>query len=268
MGNICVIGPRGSGKTTYLAALAYWPDQTENSQIDIQPLNDESRELVDKAENIVRQSMTLEGTRIPEEGKIDNLPYYSFNIEAKLSFWSKKESIQLNARDYPGEFFEGITEPKADTTYEEFIEECLMDDVVGCLILLTAWEGSNDDFYDRVMAKFLELMDERNRANNFRLAIVLSKCERGELWPGRIDPKVELFKRHLPRMTTKLQKKMPPNNLRFYAVSTFGVLGRNDPRPNRIDEIGLRRQASVLRDERNWTPYNMITPLYWLSRGK
>lgn len=269
MGNICVIGPRGSGKTTYLAALAYWPDKSETNQVEIQPLNDESRDLVDKAENIVRQGMAVEGTRLENVGTVDELPYYSFNIEAKSSFWKKKESIQLNARDYPGEVFENIAEPNlADSVHQEFIDECLIDDVTGCLILLTAWEGSNDNFYDRVLGRFLELMDERDRAENLRLAIALSKCERGELWPGRIDPETEIFMRHLPRMTTTLRQKMPPQNLRFYAISTFGVLGKNDPRPNRVDELGLERRASVLRDERSWNPYNMITPLYWLSRGK
>ena len=269
MGNICVIGPRNSGKTTYLAALAYWPDKSETNQVEIQPLNDESRDLVEKAENIIRQGSAVEPTRVEEVGSVDQLPYYSFNIEAKLSFWSKKESIQLNARDYPGEIFEKIAEPNlADSIHEEFIDECLMNDVTGCLILLTAWEGSKDNFYERVMNKFLELMDMHDRAENLRLAIALSKCERGELWPGRIDPETELFKRHLPRMTNTLRKKMPMKNLNFYAISTFGVLARNDPRPNRIDEIGLNRRASTLRDESAWKPYNMIAPLYWLSRGK
>ncbi|MFW6316602.1 MAG: hypothetical protein ACOC1Z_05850 [Cyanobacteriota bacterium] len=269
MGNICVIGPRGSGKTTYLAALAYWPDKSETSKIEIQPLNDESRGLVDAAENIVRQGEALEATRIADLGTVDQLPYYSFNIEAKLSFWSRKESIQLNARDYPGEIFEKIAEPNnADAVHEEFIDECLMKDVVGCLILLTAWEGKNDTFYDRVMGKFLELMDERDRASNLRLAIAMSKCERGELWPGRIDPETEIFKRYLPRMTNTLKRKLSPDHLRFYALSTFGVLGRNDPRPNRVDLLASQRRGSVLRDEKSWQPYNMIPPLYWLSRGK
>ena len=34
MGNICIIGPTGAGKTTYLAGLAYWPEKTNpNFQI-------------------------------------------------------------------------------------------------------------------------------------------------------------------------------------------------------------------------------------------
>lgn len=82
MGNICVIGPRASGKTTYLAALAYW----ENHQIQrnkgkgfhVQPLNDESRNLAEKAEDIILQGLSVEPTVIGDAIQtVDDLDYYS-----------------------------------------------------------------------------------------------------------------------------------------------------------------------------------------------
>ncbi|MDJ0742156.1 MAG: hypothetical protein QNJ32_02215 [Xenococcaceae cyanobacterium MO_167.B27] len=273
MGNICVIGPRASGKTTYLAALAYW----ENHQIQkkkgksfhVQPLNDESRNLAEKAEDIILQGLSVEPTVIGDAIQtVDDLDYYSFKIEAKQGLLNLRQTIQLNARDYPGEVFEKIAEPNlSDSIHEEFVNECLMKDVVGCLILLTGWEPGTDRFYKRVMNRFIELMDNRDRLKDLRLAVAMSKCERGELWPGRIDPENDLFGVHLPKTKATLREKIPPKNLRFYAISTFGVLRRTDPRPNRIDDQGKSGRASVIRDGNRWRPYNEIEPLYWLSRG-
>jgi hypothetical protein len=269
MGNICIIGPRASGKTTYLAALAYKNRMMKKSKgFKIVPLNDDSRKLAEKAENIICQGESVEPTVIGEAIQtVDDLPYYSFNLEIKRFVFSQPESFHLNVRDYPGEVFEQIADQNSsDSVYEEFINECLMKDVVGCLILLTAWDKGADSFYSRVMSRFMELMDVHDRANDLRLAVVMSKCERGELWPGRLDPETDLFGVHLRQTKETLREKITPENLRFYALSTFGVLHRTDPRPNRIDEQGKSRKASVLRDAPHWQPYNMIEPLYWLGK--
>ena len=273
MGNICVIGPRASGKTTYLAALAYWENhqikRKKGKSFHVQPLNDESKNLAEKAEDIILQGASVEPTVIGDAIQtVDDLDYYSFKIETKKGFLNLRQTIQLNARDYPGEVFEKIAEPNlSDSIHEEFVNECLMNDVVGCLILLTGWEPGTDRFYKRVMNRFIELMDAQNRLQDLRLAVAMSKCERGELWPGRIDPEHDLFEVHLPHTKATLREKIPPKNLRFYAISTFGVLRRNDPRPNRIDDQGKSGRASVIRDGKKWRPYNAIEPLYWLSKG-
>lgn len=271
MGNICVIGPRGSGKTTYLAALAY-KKQTmgKSKKFNIIPLNDDARQLADKAENIICQGECLEPTVIGGEIKsVDDLPYYSFQLEIAKSWFVNPESFQVNVRDYPGEVFEKIANPNfSDAIYEGFINECLMKDVVGCLIILTEWEKANDSFYSQVMNQFIKLMDNRDRTHDLRLAVAMSKCERGELWSGRLDPETDLFRLHLPKTTNALRNNriLSQNLLRFYAISTFGVLKRNDPRPNRIDEQGKSGKASVLRDAPRWLSYNLIEPLHWLSQ--
>ena len=270
MGNICVIGPRASGKTTYLAALAYKMRTSRNSQkFNIQPLGDDSREIADKAENIICQGASFEPNKIGGMIKtVDDLPLYSFKIESQNSWFKKPESFYLNVRDYPGEIFEKIADRnQSDSVCEEFIDECLRKDIVGCLILMTAWDQAADTFYSQVMSRFIELMDSHDRTNDLRLAVAMSKCERGELWPGRLDPETDLFRLHLPRTRNTLRDgRIPPQNLRFYAISTFGVLRRTDPRPNRIDEQGKLGKASVLREAPRWQPYNIIEPLYWLGQ--
>jgi len=43
-------------------------------------------------------------------------------------------NINLAVRDYPGEIFEELASGKSNRLYEDFIDECLMKDVSGCLI--------------------------------------------------------------------------------------------------------------------------------------
>lgn len=275
MGNICVIGPRRSGKSTYLAALSYYPELIVRSSsgkqklFEVSPLGEDAKKLVENAENIITEGLELEPTVIGDKlQSVDDLPNYNFKIEVKKKFFKKPEEIFLNVRDYPGEVFDKLADPSlADSVHQEFIDECLAKDVAGCLILFTALESNADKFYYSVMNRFLELMDQHEILNNLRLAIAISKCERGEIWPGRIDPETDIMGVYLPRTRQLLRNKLSPTHLQFYAISTFGVLQKNDPRPNRIMAIKTEGQSSVLRESSRWKPYNLIEPLLWLSRG-
>jgi len=267
-GNIVVIGPTAAGKTTYLAALSYFKEHKQGKKLfTVNPQNPATRILAEKAENILKQAADLDRTVIGQEiESVDDLPFYSFGITAKPYWYSSTETFQLTARDYPGEVFEAIASPSSrKPIHEDFINECFTD-VIGCLIMLTGWEPGTDNFYNRIMKQFLKLMDERGRSQNLKLAIVMSKCERGEIWPGRLDPEIDLFAVHLRETTKTLRAKVIPKNLRFFALSTFGVLGRDNPRPNREDRMKGEEPASVIRQPNSWQPYNLIEPLYWLSK--
>lgn len=270
MGNIRVIGPRNSGKTTFLAGLAYWPDkqkrESRKKYFNIHSLNDETEGLATRAENIIMEGADLEPTSVHVRST-DELPSYLFRIEIQQP-WKKPEEINLAVTDYPGEIFEQLEMGIQDELHQEFIEECLLHDVEGCLILLSDWGGQADRFYKRVFKQFTSLMDKYDRASNLRLAVVISKCERGEIWPGRIEPEIDLFNSHLPETSSLLRSCVPSKNLEFFALSTFGVLHRNDPRPNRIEQWGTDGSRAVLRESRKWKPYGMLAPLYWLSTGK
>ncbi|ABG52430.1 conserved hypothetical protein [Trichodesmium erythraeum IMS101] len=269
MGNICIIGPKNSGKTTYLAGLSYYSDYGGScSKYIVSPLNDESRELKQQAEDTILTGLSFDATGTYVQS-VNDLNYYSFKIEVKRGLFKPKNIIILNVRDYPGEIFENILyASQTDSIHEEFINECLMPDVDGCLLLFTEWENSKDDFYSKLMSRFVEIMDEHGRLYNYRLAVVMSKCERGEIWPGRIDPETDLFRVYLKKTFKTLKKDIPKRNLRFFALSTFGVLGRYDPRPNRVDAVGSGGRASTLRksEGKSWKPYNLIEPLCWLNK--
>jgi hypothetical protein len=268
MGNsIRVIGPRSSGKTTYLAALAYWSVlRGEKSYFRIEPVNDDTKRLATLAENIICEGESLQPT-IANVTNVYDLPVYQFEIEVKLP-WRQAEKIDLVARDYPGEIFDDLESGNISPIYEEFMEDCLMQDVEGCLVLLSDWCEGSDQHYRRVFQHFLSWVEKSERQNNLRLAIVMSKAERGELWPGRIEPEIDLFDLHLPKTKDLLMGKLPSKNLAFFAISTFGVLHQNDPRPNRRDEIGFDGRKSLLREPKRWQPYGMLAPLYWLNTGR
>jgi len=271
MGNICIIGPRGSGKTTYLAALAYWPQASENTEafprFNVQAVSEDASKLKDKADRIIRQGAAMKPTEIDgiEISSVDDLPYYLLRLEVTRRF-RQPEPIDLAVRDYPGEVFHDLSGGQRNALYQEFISESLAADVVGCMVMLPDWEPGTDEDYSRMVDHFLMEMDTHNRLGDLRLAVVMSKCERGEIWPGRLDPSYDLFGVHLPRTRHLLRAKMPEQNLRFFALSTFGVLGAKDPRPNRMDE-GQGAKGAILRRAHPWRPYGMLAPLYWLSTG-
>jgi len=260
MGVIRIIGSRSAGKTTYLSALANFGKKEKG--YNVIPINDESRKLLSWSENILEQGGRL--TPTDAERNVDELPDYVFLIESKRGL--KKNKFELNVKDYSGEIFEKLAEEvELDQKTQQYINSCLIRDVCGCLIMLTAWEKGEDRKYKKALDHFIHLINLHQRSKDLRLAIVMGKCERGEIWPGRIDPKTDLFGLHLPDTTDLLLDKVPSRNLRFFALSAFGVLAKNDPRPNRIDEIGKEKNHAVLRDPECWQPYNLIEPLCWLN---
>jgi GTPase SAR1 family protein len=272
-GNICIIGPRGSGKTTYLAALAFHEkhrlQQNKHNQYTITAQNPESQELVEKAKNILVNGSQLERTEIGRRLQtVDNLPFFQFTVEGKANLYAKNKKIEITARDYPGELFDRLSKSKTISAIDRgFWEDCFINKI-GCLMMLSNWEGGADSAYERMMKRFIELMEESSGTQNYKLAIVMTKCERGELWTGRLEPEIDLFQLHLADTTKFLREKFGKERLRFFAVSTFGTLRTEDPRPNRKDSIGKHGSvSSVLRQSVNkedWKPYNLIEPLYWL----
>ncbi|MBV5261881.1 hypothetical protein FLX56_26055 [Synechococcus moorigangaii CMS01] len=269
MGNIVVIGPRKSGKTTFLTGLAYWPQRQKaldkGSIFHIDAVNEGAQRLIKQAKDTILPQSSVRGTEVLESSQI---PDYHFRISLKRKF-AKEEVFDLVVRDSAGELFEDLQKRELSADKKEIFEDFLRGDDIGCLILLSEWQKEDDEDYSLMFTHFLELLDINARTENFRIAIAMSKCERGELWSGRIEPEIDIFRLHFPRTLSALQRgNIPKKNVRFFATSTFGVLDRNDPRPNRIDEPGKKGRFSVLREPDRWQPYNMISPLYWLQTGK
>lgn len=277
--NITIIGSRGSGKTTYLAALAYWPQKlTEDgktSRFRIKSSGDqESDKLIAIAETIILERKSMQPSKIIENlTNINQIPRISLTLSIEHRF-KRYEEISLVTRDYPGEILHHIIDPEPDPVQKLYLEECFNKKFDGCLLMLDRWEPGSDRYYSSLIRKFMDLMcNEYERADDYKVAVVLSKCERGELWPSRLDPEIDLFNCHLKETTKILNSYLSPQNLQFFALSTFGVLDDDnfDFRPNRKLEIIKGRESpdiSSLRKLDTWKPYGMIAPLYWLAKNK
>ena len=60
-----------------------------------------------------------------------------------------------------------------------------------------------------------------------------------------------------------------PHRIEFFACSSFGVLADKDLRPNRLMGVDNdKREYARLMDRRNWRPYGLLSPIYWLTTGR
>ncbi|MCL1470925.1 hypothetical protein [Argonema antarcticum] len=275
---IRIIGPRQSGKTTYLATLAYFPHKKQMKQLyagmEITPVGEDAERLGRMAEDIIMQGNKLAGTF---KTNIDYLPFYFFRIKIPSIKGMPPIEIELNTRDYPGKIFEEIPLPHKQSEVEPFIDDLFTANA--WMVMLTDWEpGRDKTLYKPAFKKLCEEIFNKEKINpeikNLRIAVVMSKCERGELWPCRLDPEEDLFRVRLPETYDFLKTKLSPQRLKFFACSSFGVLsdriGDFDPRPNRYipDDGSISEFNAFLRIPEQWQPYGLIAPIYWLSTGR
>lgn len=161
---ITIIGPKNSGKTTYLAGLADWPvsrtKSGKNSPFFVEPIGEHGKILKDEAQEKILDGAYLDPTIV--RSNFNELPKYIFKIKIKRLL--KEELIFLSVRDYPGEIYHQLSQKiSLPDVAQEYIRECLKPDVAGCLVLLDKWERENDLVYSQAMTKFLEEMDKARR---------------------------------------------------------------------------------------------------------
>lgn len=276
--DVRIIGARQTGKTTYLASLAYLPHKkmlkTKLPGLEILPANNDAEKLCRLAEDIIMRGDKLAGTFRQE---VDLLPFYYFQIKIPAIKGLPSVEIDLAARDFPGEIFHDIPLAHRWSETEPYIDDLFT--ATSWMVMLTDWEPGQDTYlYQPAFAKLCQEIFEREQINpeikKLRIAVVMSKCERGELWPGRLDPDEDLFKVRLPKTYDLLTSKLPSQRLQFFACSSFGVLSDRkddfDPRPNRYipDDGSSPEYSAFLRSPSQWQPYGLISPIYWLATGK
>ncbi|MCL2934793.1 MAG: ATP-binding protein [Trichodesmium sp. MAG_R03] len=132
MTEIAIIGPRGSGKTTYLAALAHLSKEKIFPDLHISILKDQNTEtLVDMGSNLIKLG------EIIGETKVGNEPTYGFTIDipARKYGAKKPEKIQLSFVDYAGQIFENIARRNYESTIRSYINQILK--VEAWMVMLT-----------------------------------------------------------------------------------------------------------------------------------
>jgi Double-GTPase 2 len=275
--SINLIGPRASGKTTYLATLAYFPQrkifQTKFSDYSVSYLSDSVTEkLAHQAEDIIKKGAKLTGTR---RGSLNYLPNYYFRIKMP----GQTQETEVNFRDIAGEIFEDIPQEHNWEELSSYLDYLFT--TLSWMVMVTDWQpGEDKRLYKPAFEKLFQQIFERERINSWikklRIAVVMSKCERGEIWSGRLEPEEDLFKVRLPETYDFLRKQFSPrtNRLKFFACSSFGVMNNHhdqfDPRPNRYipDDGSSAEYNAFLREPEQWQPFGLIAPIHWLTTGK
>ena len=267
---IRVIGDRSSGKTTYMASMAYWPNADSASPVQqITAINDEANELITKAQNILEQGLQLEQTDL--DGSAIDVKDYTLSITLRDQFsWQKGAGtlkLNISCKDYSGEFFRDLLYKAGDPQLEEYLEDCL--EATGILFLVDGTTHRKDGEYANGLDKFLMSLDRTDfEGKQRRIALVMTKCEQSELWINRHKPR-ELAQSRFPQLYRKLESWAQTGQVDYFTTSAFGMLGNQFPEPNskklRRDRDGT---ASVIKNPKRWRPFGLVAPVYWLCTGQ
>ncbi|MDJ1185884.1 hypothetical protein, partial [Roseofilum casamattae] len=211
MSSISIIGTRTCGKTTYLAALARFPHQDKYPGLEVNPIGSDAEELIDMADSIIRQGQAIPGNP-REESRRD----YEFDIKIpKLT-----ESIRLLVKDSAGELFDDLPLKREQwpSDLRDFVEELCQ--ATGWIVITDWIKGADTRIYKPALQNLLKELNFKETNNKDmlrkRIAVVMSKCERGEAWTGRLDPGEDLFRLRMPATYKELQlSKHLPQRIGF-----------------------------------------------------
>lgn len=276
-GDIRVIGDRASGKTAYMASLAYWPNANPASPVQsITSYGDKEAgvELIAQAQNILEQGLQLEATDL--NGTVAAVKDYGLSIVLKKQFSLRNASLRsrvvklnINCKEYAGEFFSDLIYKRGDPLLDDYLEDCKI--ATGILLLVDGTTHRKDAIYANGLEKFFQELDraeldEKKR----RLAFTFSKSEQSQLWVSRHHPR-QLATRRFPLVQKRLEtwQKINGGEVDYFTTSAFGTIGHNYPEPN-ATQIARDRDGttSVIRDPKRWRPFGLVSPLYWLCTGQ
>jgi len=272
---IRVIGDRASGKTTYMAALARWPNANPASLVQsVTPINEVGEALIAKAQNVLEQGLELEPSDL--EADAEEVNDYSFSIILKRQFSLRSSHtnlsgipIQLNisCKDYAGEFFSDLLYQANDPKLKSYLADCMQ--ATGIMFLVDGSTRKDAD-YAIGIEKFLKTLEPYDNASELRqVALVLTKCEQPDLWDKRHQPK-RLADARYPQVCSKLQawQAGTSRKIDFFATSAFGIIGAQFPEANSKQLTRSRGGVtSILKDPKRWRPFGLVAPIYWLCTG-
>ncbi|MEB3827020.1 hypothetical protein [Phormidium sp. CCY1219] len=267
-----VIGDRGSGKSAYLASLAYWPNARVDSPVEsVTPVGEAGQELVDKARDILEQGLELEPTIL--DADIDAVKDYTLSISLKerlswLRTMGKRVQLNISCKDYAGEFLSDLLYKSGDALLEDYLEDCCL--ATGLLLLVDGTAHRKDREYAMGVEKLLMELDRADmELRQRRIALVLSKCEQCELWVNRHQPE-KLAKARFRELCAELETwQSSGGRVEYFTTSAFGILGQQYPQPN-SKQLQRSRSgtASVIKKPRQWRPFGLVAPIYWLCTGE
>lgn len=261
--SIRVIGDRLSGKTSYMASLAYYPNANSDSFVQsIIPIGEDAENLVTQAQNILEQGLQLEPTIL--NANIDEVKDYTLNITL-----ANQVRLTINCKDYAGEFFADLMYKIGDSLLDDYLDDCLQ--ATGIMLLIDGTSYRKDSEYAQGLDKFLIALNQADLdKGKRRIAVTFSKCEQSELWINRHSGE-NIASKRFPQLYRRLQawQTMKTGEVNYFTTSAFGVLGSQFPEPN-SQKISRDKEGtkSIIKNPRRWRPYGLVAPIYWLCTGK
>ncbi|NET60144.1 MAG: hypothetical protein F6K47_29570 [Symploca sp. SIO2E6] len=277
--DIRLIGPRKSGKTTYMAALARWPNADPNSPIEaVDPFDTPSAELIDLAQDILEDGRELAGTDYAIDA--DELATYTLLITLKPNLFNhpraklqgKSIRLQVSCREYSGELIKDLRNINTSRVdLNSYLDDCAS---ANGLMLLLDGSAKADKEYAQAFKNLQQELNDRlsvsnQRRQDYRIAVVFAKCEQAGVWIYRQDAK-KFIGLKFPATKGVLQqwRRLWGCQINYFFCSAFGTKGE-PPRPNvRV----LRRNRGgidgVIDKPNLWKPMGLVAPLYWLQTGQ
>jgi hypothetical protein len=277
---IRIIGDRASGKTVYMAALARWPNANPNSPVQrVVADNDDGKELIRVAQNLLEQGLELEQTQL--NSNPNKIKDYAIGITLKDQFfWQNMSSsnssqlidLNINCKDYAGEFFSDLLNSQNDPVLDAYFTDCIAAQGIALLIDGTSYQ--NDKKYASGLDAFLKGIDDFDLAGEQRrIAFVITKSEQPELVINRNDSKKAYDYVHSTRFpevykTLKSWQARGKGKVDFFLVSSFGTIGSRGIEGNyRLLSRRKGGTQAVIKKPQLWRPFGLIAPLYWLCTG-
>lgn len=273
---IRVVGDRASGKTAYMAALARWPNASSDSPVqNVIPINEDGENLISMAKNVLEQGLQLPPTVLSEDTL--ELKDYQLRIILKGKFsWrnpkfngnAQQVTLDVNCKDYPGEFFSDLLNRGSDSVLNDYLDDCIQ--ASGIMVLIDGTSRKHQDIAASI-DKFLIALDRNDLGSRKRrIAVVVTKCEQPELWVNRQKAR-DIVSAISPQVLKRLQtwQQSGVGSVEYFSTSAFGMLGTNMPAPN-FTRVKASREglAAVIRDPRRWRPFGLVSPIYWLCTGE
>jgi GTPase SAR1 family protein len=261
--NIRLIGDRQSGKTSYMASLAYYPNASKDSFVqNIIPIGEDAENLITQAQNILEQGLELEPTML--NANIDEVKDYTLSITL-----ANQVKLTINCKDYAGEFFSDLMFKIGEPLLDDYLDDCLQ--ATGIILLIDGTSHRKDSEYAQGLDKFLLALNQADLGQEKRrIAVTFSKCEQSELWINRQFAE-KIANNRFPQLSRRLQAWQNQNigEVSYFTTSAFGVLGSQFPEPN-SQKISRGREGtkSIIKNPRRWRPYGLVSPIYWLCTGK
>lgn len=277
-GDIRIIGPRASGKTTFMAALVHWPNRDpEHSPIQsITPADGvDTQRLKDMARDILENSQALPPTRLEEvilyNLTIDLKPDFTLNPIAAVI--RRDVRMSVSATDYSGELFALLRDNPNDPDLQLYLDDCQY--ATGLMIIIDG-TSTNDRFCSdalNVLKRELTLRFQHNNIDTrrYRIALVFSKAEQTLVWNFHKQNKVTDFTKQRYRQTRyTLQewRKQWGCSVGCFFSSAFGTMDNPEQANCRVISRSANATFAVIDRPEFWEPFGLIAPIYWLYTGQ